>query len=134
MTISMSVALRNARLNAIETLIGTSAVIKIRTGPKPGIANADSGDVLATLNLPSNWMAAAAAGVVDLTGTWEDISADASGVAGHWRMYASDGTTQHMEGTISATGLGGDMTMANTTLVAGQGVLITLFRLTEGNA
>jgi len=32
MTIQLSVAVRNAMLDAIETAIGTSAVIKLRTG------------------------------------------------------------------------------------------------------
>lgn len=35
MTIQLSTAVRNARLDAIETAIGTAAVVKLRTGAQP---------------------------------------------------------------------------------------------------
>jgi hypothetical protein len=131
----MSVAVRNAMLNAIETGIGTSAVLKIRTGAPPsGIADADSGDVLATMSLDSDWMAAADAGAKALTGTWSDTSADGAGEAGHFRLYASNSSTQHIQGTVTATGNGGDMTLDNINIAAGQTVTITGFTLTAGNA
>lgn len=134
MAIDFSVAVRNARLDAIETAIGTSAVLKIRTGAPPGIGNADAGTVLATLNLPSDWMAAAASGSKAKAGTWQDASADASGTAGHFRLYASDGTTQHMEGTVTVTGGGGDLTLDSVSITAAQVVTISTFTLTDGNA
>ena len=63
MAVQLSIAARNARLDAIETTIGASAVLKIRTGAQPATcATADSGTVLATINLPADWMAAASAG------------------------------------------------------------------------
>lgn len=134
MTIQLSDTVKNARLDAIETAIGTSAVLKIRTGAAPsGIADADSGTVLATLSLPSDWMAAASGGTKAKSGTWEDTSADATGTAAHFRIYASNGTTQHMQGTVTATGGGGDMTVDNTSFAAGQSFTITGFTLTEGN-
>ncbi len=135
MAVKMSVAVRNARLDAIETAIGVSAVLKIRSGAPPtNIADADSGTVLATLTLPSDWMAAAASGSKALAGSWADASADAAGTAGHFRIYASNGTTQHIQGTVTATGGGGDMTLDNTSIAAGQSVTITGFTLTDGNA
>lgn len=135
MAVKLSVAVRNARLDALETAIGTSAVLKIRTGAPPtNIADADSGTVLASLTLPSDWMAAAASGSKALAGTWEDTSADATGTAGHFRVYASDGTTQHVQGTVTATGGGGDMTIQNTSIAATQAVTVTAFTLTDGNA
>ena len=134
MTIQLSDTVKNARLDAIETAIGTSAVLKIRTGAAPsGIADADSGTVLATLSLPSDWMAAASGGTKAKSVTWEDTSADATGTAAHFRIYASNGTTQHMQGTVTATGGGGDMTVDNTSFAAGQAFTITGFTLTEGN-
>lgn len=135
MAIKLSVAARNARLDALETEIGTAAIMKIRTGAAPAnITDADSGTVVATLNLPSDWMAAAAAGVKGKAGTWSDASADAAGTAGHFRVYASDGTTQHIQGTCTATGGGGDMEIDNTVLAVGQEFTVTQFDLTEGNA
>lgn len=135
MAVQLSVAVRNARLDAIETTIGTSAVLKIRTGTQPAnCATADSGTVLATLNLPSNWMNAASGGTMTKAGTWEDLSADSGGVAGHFRVYASDGTTCGIQGTITATGGGGDMTLDNTNIASGQTVTITTFTLTDANS
>ena len=135
MAMQFSTAVRNARLDAIETAIGTSAILKIRTGSAPAnCATADSGSVLATLNLPSDWLAAASSGSKSKSGTWEDTSADATGTAAHFRLYASDGTTCHMQGTVTATGGGGDMTLDNTSIASGQAVTITGFTLTDGNA
>lgn len=135
MAVKMSVTVRNARLDAIETAIGTDAVLKIRTGAPPtNISDADSGTVLATLTLPTDWMAAASSGSKAKAGTWQDTSADNTGTAAHFRVYASDGTTQHIQGTITATGGGGDMELDNTSIASGQTVTITTFTLTDGNA
>lgn len=135
MSLQLSVAVRNARLDAIETTIGTSAVLKIKTGAPPATcATADSGTVLATLTLPSDWLAAASSGAKAKSGTWEDTSADNAGTAAHFRIYASDGTTCGMQGTVTATGGGGDMTVDNAVFAAGQSFTITAFSLTDGNA
>lgn len=135
MTTQLSVAARNAGLDAYETAIGASAIMKIRTGAQPATcATADSGTVLATLNLPSDWMAAAASGVKSKSGTWEDLSADAGGTAAHFRIYANDGTTCHVQGTVTATGGGGDMTVDNTSFAAAQSFTVTAFSWTAGNA
>lgn len=135
MAIQHSVAVRNAKLDAIETAIGVSAIMKIRTGAAPATcATADSGTVLATLALPSDWMSAASGGTKAKLGTWQDASADATGTAAHYRIYASDGTTCHEQGTVTATGGGGDLQLDNTSIATGQTVTITAYTLTEGNA
>jgi hypothetical protein len=135
MAIQFSEAVRNARLDAIETAIGTSAVLKIRTGSAPAnVATADSGTVVATLTLPSDWMAAASGGTKAKSDTWEDTSADADGTAAHFRIYASNGTTAHMQGTVTITGGGGDLQVDNTSFATGQSFTITAFTLTEGNS
>jgi len=134
MTIQLSAGVRNARLDTIESTIGTSAVLKIRSGAAPAdVATADSGTVLATLTLPSDWMAAASGGTKAKSGTWQDASADATGTAGHFRIYASDGTTAHLQGTVTATGGGGDLTLDNVSIASGQSVTITSFTLNEAN-
>lgn len=134
MTIQASDTVRNAMLDAIEVAIGASAILKIRSGSAPATcASSDSGTVLATLSLPSDWMAAASGGSKAKSGTWQDGSADNSGTAAHFRLYASDGVTCHMQGTVTLTGGGGDMTVDNTSFVAGQQFSITGFTLTDGN-
>lgn len=135
MALQYSVAVRNAKLDAVETTTGTSAVLKIRTGAPPATcATADSGTVLASCTLPSDWMAAASGGTKALSGSWADSSADATGTAAHFRLYASDGTTCHAQGTVTATGGGGDMTVDNTSFASGQAFSVTTFTLTAGNA
>jgi hypothetical protein len=127
MTVQLSVAVRNAMLDAIETAVGTSAVIKLKTGAPPAnCAAADSGTVVATINLASDWMSAASSGSKAFSSTpLTDSSADNTGTLAHYRVYASDGATCHEQGTITATGGGGDMTVDNTSVVAGQSVSIT---------
>ena len=133
MAIQLSTAVRNARIDAIETTIGTSAVLKIRTGAAPAdVATADSGTVLATLSLPSDWLAAASSGSKAKSGTWQDTSADATGIAAHFRIYASDGTTAHLQGTVGTSGT--DMIVDNTSFAATQSFTISAFSLTDGNA
>lgn len=133
MAVQLSTTVRNARLDAIETAIGTSAILKIRTGAAPAdCATADSGTVLATLTLPSDWMAAASSGSKAKSGTWQDTSADATGTAAHFRIYDSGGTVCHIQGTVGQGS--GDLSLDNTSLVAGQTVTINTFTLTDGNA
>ena len=135
MALQYSVTVNNARLDAIESTISTSAIMRIRTGAPPATcATADSGTVLATLNLPSDWMAAASSGAKAMAGTWQDASADATGTAAHFRIYDSGGTTCHIQGTITATSGGGDMEVDNTSFAAGQVFEVTSFTITAGNA
>lgn len=134
MAIQLSVRVRNARLDAVESTIGVSAILKVRSGAAPGnCAAADSGTVLATVQLPADWMLNAAGAVKQKSGTWEDTSADAAGTAAHFRIYASDGTTCDLQGTVSATGGGGDLTVDNVIFAAGQQYTITGFTLNEPN-
>ena len=135
MAIQFSVAVRNARLDSIETTIGVSAVLRIRTGAVPAnCAAADTGTVVATINCPSDWLAAAASGSKSISGTWQDLSADATGTAAHFRLYDSTGTTCHLQGTVTATGGGGDMEVTSTSFTAGQSFTVNTFTLTDGNA
>jgi hypothetical protein len=135
MALQLSITARNARLDAIETTIGTAPILTIRTGAPPAdCATANSGTVLATLTLPSDWMANASSGSKAKSGTWQDASADNAGTAAHFRIHDSTGTTCHLQGTVTATGGGGDLTLDNTSIAAGQTVTITSFTLTDGNA
>ena len=133
MSFKFSTAARNASLDAIETLIGTSVTLELRSGAAPAnCAAADSGTLLASMTLPSDWMAAASNGSKTLLGTWQDAAADAAGTVGHFRIKAS--TTCHIQGSVTATGGGGDMTIDNPVLASGQTVTITAFTLNAGGA
>jgi hypothetical protein len=134
MAIQFSVAVRNARLDAIETAAGTSAVLRLRTGAQPSnCAASRTGTVLATMNLPSDWMANASGGSKALSGTWEDSSADAAGTAGYFEIMDSSVTNCHVQGSVTATGGGGDLTWDNTDIASAQDVKVTSFTLTDAN-
>lgn len=135
MTIQHSVAVRNARLDAIETTVGTSPILEIRTGAQPAnCAAADSGTLLASITLPSDWLAAASSGSKAKSGTWQDSSANGTGTAAHFRLKDSTGTTCHQQGSVTATGGGGDLQVDNTSFASGQSFTVTGYTLTEGNA
>lgn len=133
MTVQMGTTLRNARLDQIESTVGTAPILTIRTGAQPvDCAAANSGTVLATITLPSDWLAAASGGTKAKSGTWQDASADNTGTAAHWRLHDSSATTCHLQGSV---GQGtGDLSLDNTSIVAGQSITINTWTFTEGNA
>ena len=134
MALTKSTAIANAQLDCYESVIGTSAILKIRSGAAPAtVATASTGTVLATCNLPADWMAAAASRSKAKLGTWEDTSADGTGTAGHFEVTASDGTTVGMRGNVTLTGGGGDMTVDSVNFTAGQAFSVTGFTITSGN-
>lgn len=127
MSLQFSTAVRNGMLDSIETVISTAAVLKIRTGDPPAdCATADSGTVLASITLASDWAAAASGGTKAWSGMpISDASIDATGTAGHFRLYASDGTTCHVQGTVTETDGGGDLEVDSVSFIAGQTFSIT---------
>ena len=133
MAVQLGVLTRDAMLNAIESTLSTAPILTIRTGAQPAnCAAANAGTVLATINLPSDWMAAASGGTKAIAGgPWQDASADAAGTAAHFRIHNTAGTVCEMQGSV---GQGtGDLQLDNTTLTAGQTVQVTAFTLTAGN-
>lgn len=137
MPIQLNVATRNARLDTIESTNGTSCALEIRSGAVPATcATASSGTILATINLPSDWLAAAASGTKAIAGSWTDASADNSGTAAHFRIYNSqatkDGTTCFMQGNVAASG--SDMNVDSVTFTAAQSFTVTAFTLTDANS
>ena len=135
MTIQLSTDVRNAKADATETAIGASPILRIRTGAPPAnCAAARAGTVLATVNLPADWLTAASNGSKSRNGTWEDLAADAAGTAGHFEIMNNAGTVCHMQGTVTAAGGGGDMTLDNAVFAVGQGFSVATFNLTEGGA
>lgn len=134
MAIQMSVALRNARLDAITTAVGGSALIEIYTGAQPAsCAAADSGTKLATLTGNVTFAPGASSGVLTLNSITGDSSADATGTAAHYRLKTSGGTC-HMQGTVTATGGGGDMTFTSVSFVSTEPITMTSWTITEPGA
>ena len=135
MTIQVSAARANAELDAGETAMGTAVVVAVFTGAPPAnVAAANSGTELWRATLASDWAAAASGGAKAWNNLPVSDTFDASGTPGHYRMYASDGTTCHEQGTVTFTGSGGDMTIDQSGAVtAGQTFQITAKSQAHGN-
>lgn len=138
MTIQFSVAVRNARLEAVEATAGTSPKLRLYSGAPPAnAAAARSGTLISEIALPADWAANAANGSKALSGTWSGTGAAAAGtgtVVGHFALMDSTGATCHMQGTVTSTGQGGDLTLDNTNIAQNQAINITSWTLTDGNA
>jgi hypothetical protein len=132
MAFQLSTTVRNAMLDQMETTISTAPTLTIRTGAQPAdCAAADSGTVLATIVLPSDWLAAASAGAKAIAGgPWQDASADNTGTAAHFRVKA--GATCHMQGSVGTSAT--DMILDSVSFTAGQAFSITAFTITQSGA
>ena len=137
MSFQYSTAVRNATLDQVESTIGTSPRLYLYTGSVPATcATAASGTLLnsATYSLPSDWMAAASGGTKSIAGSPWALAGSAAGTAGYFRILDSTGTTVGIQGTVTVTGGGGDMTLDNTSIAINQVINITSFTLTAGGA
>jgi len=134
MAIQLSTTARNGMLDAIETATGASALLRIRTGAPPAnCAAARTGTILVSITLPADWWAAASSGQKTKSGTWSG-SASNTGTAAHFEVMDSGGTTCHIQGTVTITGGGGDMTLDNTSIATSQTVTISAFTFTAADA
>jgi len=79
-------------------------------------------------------MAAAASGSKAKSGTWSDVAADNTGTAQYFRVYDSGVTTCSIQGTVTASGGGGDLQFDTTSFIAGGTVTVTGFTITDGNS
>jgi hypothetical protein len=139
MAVRISTGLRNYMLDSgVNTAFDGGAFLDIYTGAQP--ANADtapSGTLLASVSLPADPFAAAAAGAVALQGTWVDASADASGTAGWARIRTNadaggaSTTLRRLDGSVTASGGGGDFQLSTVSITSGQQVSITSGSLTQ---
>lgn len=130
MTVQLSTTVRNAMADQYETTIGASPTLEMRSGAPPATcATADSGTLLVSMALPSDWMGAAASGVKSLLGTWQ-ANASATGTLGHYRI--KQGATCHEQGTVAASGA--DINVDNVSVASGQQVTITAKTFTQGGA
>lgn len=132
--LQLSTTIRDAKANLVESTIGAAPVLTIYKGSTPAnCAAADAGTALVAITLPSDWLGASSAGVKTIANwPWAGVATD-TGTATHWRIKA--GATCHMQGDVTATGGGGSLTVTSTSVTfVGQGVTVTGFTYTEGNA
>lgn len=126
MPIQQSATTRNRFRDAFSTAFPVGTTIDFRTGAPAGVGGAAGGSSLAVITLPTTPYTTGT-GTLTKNGTWS-TTATAAGTIGHYRM--TNGTDIE-EGTVTATGGGGDMTVDTVTISAiGQPIEVTTFSVT----
>lgn len=133
MTVQRSTAARNNALDSFETTVGTAAKIRILTGTQPATcATAESGSLLVSYTLASDWAAAASGGSKAFSSTPIAGTASGTGTAGYYRITDNAGTTCHEQGSVGTSGT--DAIIDNASIVNGQTVNITGWTVTAAGA
>lgn len=132
MSLQYSVAVRNARADAVTTAIGNAGKLRVYTGAAPAaVSDAATGTLLSEHTLGSPFAPAASGGV--LTGTNPaNVNAGASGTAGYWRIYKADGTTAVKQGGVGTSGA--DLNINTLAIVSGGPVQVNSIAFTEGGS
>ena len=133
MATRISVAAQNASVNALTALLNVASAaghVKIYTGTQPAsVGTAATGTLLSTLTLSVTAFGSAASGTATANAITSDTNAAASGTAGWFRAFDSAGTAV-IDGSVTATGGGGDMTLNSTSIVAGGTVACSSWTIT----
>lgn len=123
MAVTYTTAVKNARLDAVTTAAGTTAVLEIGTSAM--------GTVLATIALGNPIAAAASGAVLTLSGfPRSDTSADATGTAAAARIRTASGGTDIVTGLTVGTS-GADINLNSVSITAGQTVTISSATITH---
>lgn len=116
MALTISIAAAQAQGAALASHIGPNSTLEIRSGSKPATPeDTATGTLLVTIPITGSF--ASSGGVLTAA---DSASANpvASGTAGHFRLKQSGGTAV-LDGTVTATEGGGDMTLGTTTITVG---------------
>lgn len=128
MAIQYGVNYRNAGLNGKAAQLGATASLKIFSGAVPAnCAAADPTGLLCTITLPASPFGSAAAGAINMAGSWS-ANASATGTAVSHRIYDSSAACQ-LQGNVTT-----DLVLNNTSITSGQSITVTQYTLTSGNA
>jgi hypothetical protein len=140
MATRISQAAAKAACDAVVDLLDAgpaAGYIEIRSGSQPATVNtAASGTLLGTLTLsdPAFGNATTASpSVATASAITSDSSADATGTAGWFRGYDSTGTAV-IDGSVTATGGGGDLTLDSVSIVAGGVIAISSWTVSHPTA
>jgi hypothetical protein len=127
---------QKAKLDALDTMVGTSPLLRIYSGTPPATANAalSGNTLLAELAMSATaFGAAAGSGTVTKTANsiTSDSSADATGTATFFRIYKSDGTTCRIQGSVGTSGA--DLNLNSTSITSGGTVAVSSLVITAAN-
>lgn len=132
MTITLTEAARNAACDAIVDLVDAGAgagYCEIKssastTGGTPGANNE-----VATVAFADPAFGAAASGVASLASDMSPDTDATGGTASHYTVFDSDNTAC-WQGSVTATGGGGDLELSSVSIGAGDTVTISSFTVT----
>lgn len=128
MAIALATATRDGMANAIATQADSgagAATIKVYTGSSPGPNTAVTGTLLATFTCQDPAFATSSSGTITLDITPAMTTTGlAAGTAGYFRLAAST-PANVLDGTVTATGGGGDLELNTTTVSVGLALEIT---------
>ena len=130
MALGMAVGLRNARLDAITSFAGASALLRFYDGTRPATGGAAT-TLLAELVCNATFAPAASGGVLTLNAIASDAAANATGTATWFRLVKADGTTHVTDGNVGTSG--SDINLNTISIVSGGPVGQASFVITEGN-
>lgn len=129
MATTITAAAASAMADALNTYIGNTAKIRIYDDVAPTDAStalAGGNTALVEFTLASPGFGEDGDGVLDLVTTPALTEpADVGGTATFFRILKSDGTTVVLQGSVSATGGGGQLELNTTNLSTGVDVTIT---------
>lgn len=122
--------LANAAADAC-TAFANSGKLRIYDGVQPASAAVavSTQNVLAELTMNATAFAGAIAGVATANAITSDSSADFTGTATWFRLFASNGTTILWDGSVGTSGA--DLNLNTTSIVTGAAVAVTAFTFTE---
>lgn len=119
MALTVAAASAQAMGAALATDIGSGSIIEIRSGSKPATPEtAASGTLLVSITISGSFTST---GGVLTAADPASVAPSASGTAGYFRLRKSGGTAV-LDGTVTATGGGGDMQLGSTTITTGVNV------------
>ena len=126
----MAIRLANATVNGQADDLARrldNGYVRIYDGTIPTNADTAVGAqvLLAELRANATSAPAAAAGVLTFNAVTSDTSNNATGTASWYRALSSNGTTVVMDGTVTATGGGGDMQINSVAISSGAQTDIT---------
>lgn len=133
MATRLSTASRNAASDAVVDRLDAgsgAATVEIRSGTQPASANdVASGTLLCTVTLSDPAFGSSSSGTASLAGVPLSGTGVANGTAGWARFKDSDGNVV-LDGSVTATGGGGQIELATTTISTGLTVQVTSLTVT----
>ena len=138
MALTVSTTARNAEMDALAAAVGNGGKLRIYDGSRPaGPGTTVSGpNLLVELTCASPFAGSASGGSLAI-GSITPAAITADGTATWFRITTSGAAANAagvFDGSVTATGGGGDLTFATTTMTTGVTVSIASGTLTAGNA